>query len=157
MEKHLQGLLPQQKSTPQGRLTSTFLQESTETSVQRRLFNLTPTPNQRKKPRLLEELEAESDSALEDSHQAKAKAREQAELPYIIRDQWDIDGERITVYVLYAAGQALPFHNGEVVAGLLGKLHEPVIAESNTGMSLSSSMALLGIPANSILKTAVVV
>lgn len=153
MEKHLQELLPQQHSTPQGRLTSAFLQDSTERSVQRRLFNLTPTPNQRKKPRLLEELEAESDSAPEDSHQSsKAKAREQAELPYIIRDEWDVDGERIVVYVLYAAGQALPVHDGEV-AGLLGKFHESVITETNTNFSLSSSMALLGIPASSILRT----
>ncbi|QYS93247.1 hypothetical protein H0G86_000632 [Trichoderma simmonsii] len=152
IEKHLQELLPQQHSTPQGRLTSAFLQDSTE-SVQRRLFNRTPTPNQRKKPRLLEELEAESDSAPEDSRQlSKAKAREQAELPYIIRDEWDVDGERMIVYVLYAAGQALPVHDGEV-AELLGKFHESVIAETNTNLSLSSSMALLGIPASSVLRT----
>ncbi|KAF3068883.1 hypothetical protein CFAM422_007614 [Trichoderma lentiforme] len=153
MQKHLQELLPQQHSTPQGRLTSAFLQDSTERSVQRRLFNLTPTPNQRKKPRLLEELEAESDSAPEDSHQiSKAKAREQSKLPYIIRNEWDVDGERIVVYVLYAAGQALPVHDGEV-AGLLGKFHESVITETNTNFSLSSSMALLGIPASLVLRT----
>ncbi|OPB38618.1 hypothetical protein A0O28_0017240 [Trichoderma guizhouense] len=153
MEKHLQELLPQQHSTPQGRLTSTFLRDSTETSVQRRLFNLTPTPDQRKKPRLLEELKAESDSAPEDSHQSsKAKAREQAELPSIIRDEWDVDSKRIVVYVLYAAGQALPVHDGEV-AGLLGKFHKSVITKTNTNFSLSSSMALLGIPASSVLRT----
>ncbi|KAM6481513.1 hypothetical protein HDV62DRAFT_398225 [Trichoderma sp. SZMC 28011] len=151
MEKHLQELLAQQHSTPQGRLTSAFLQDSTE-SVQRRLFNLTPTPNQRKKPRLLEELEAESDSPEDSRQSSKPKAREQAELPYIIRDEWDVDGEWIAVYVLYAAGQALPVHDGEV-AGLLGKFHESVITEINTNFSLSSSMALLGIPASSVLRT----
>ncbi|KAL6836142.1 hypothetical protein J3E69DRAFT_320602 [Trichoderma sp. SZMC 28015] len=111
IEKHLQELLPPQHSTPQGRLMGTFLsQESTETSVQRRLFNLTPTPNQRKKPRLLEELEAESNSDSENLHQVKGKAREQAELPCIIRDQREVDGERIIVRMLqYTAGQTLPF------------------------------------------------
>lgn len=67
LKRHVQELTPLQQATPQRRLTSTFLsEESAEAPVQRRLFGLTPTPAKRKKPRLLEELEQESDAHAED-------------------------------------------------------------------------------------------
>ncbi|KAL7804599.1 hypothetical protein V8C43DRAFT_320918 [Trichoderma afarasin] len=79
----------------------------------RRLFNLTPTPNQRKKPRLrlIDELEAEEDSDLDVGRRA---TRLSIDYPYIIQDMWTVDGERVIVSVLYAANQALPLYSVEV-------------------------------------------
>lgn len=122
--------------------------------MQRKLFPVATTPAKRKQSRLLQELEEESESESESEKEevgrVKGKAREQAELPYVISDEWNIGGKTVTAFVLYAGNQAIPVLNVEVAA-LLGKFHESVIHESKTNVSLSTSMSLLGIPANTVL------
>ncbi|KAL6797634.1 hypothetical protein GGI42DRAFT_355671 [Trichoderma sp. SZMC 28013] len=173
LKRHVQELTPLQQATPQRRLTSTFLsEESAEAPVQRRLFGLTPTPAKRKKPRLLEELEqesdahaedrqsslfrelqaeAESESETEDAGRVQGRAREQSEMPYILEDCWEVAGELIQVSVLYANGQALPLQDTDV-AKLLGKFHEAVIKEGRINVTLAKSMGMLGIPAAAVLR-----
>ncbi|UKZ74198.1 hypothetical protein TrVFT333_001857 [Trichoderma virens FT-333] len=146
-----------QQSTPQGRLRSSFITEEEEEAtatplpVQRKLFPVATTPAKRKQSRLLQELEEESESEKEEVGRVKGKAREQAELPYVISDEWNIGGKTVTAFVLYAGNQAIPVLNMEVAA-LLGKLYESVIHESKTNVSLSTSMSLLDIPANTVLR-----
>ncbi|PNP49484.1 hypothetical protein THARTR1_09806 [Trichoderma harzianum] len=97
-------------------------------------------------------LATEDESDPEDAGRVGGNAREQAELPYILEDCWDIAGESIPVSVLYANGQALPLRDSNV-AKLLGKFHEAVIKEGRMNVTLAKSMNMLGIPAAAILRT----
>ncbi|KAL6908772.1 hypothetical protein GGI43DRAFT_429600 [Trichoderma evansii] len=102
----------------------------------------------RKRNRFMEELEEEADDP---RAWTSLGTRREEDKPYICNDQWGNGTARVEFSTLYVGKEAIPTLNEEV-AQQLGKFHEAVIAETESAISLTQSMGMLGISSGAILQ-----